>query len=294
MNYTITHSTKYDYSDAVPVCHNIVHLRPRTFGRQICESSRLVVNPEPNDLCQQFDYYGNHASYFSIERPHKGLSITATSEVQVAEPDPPESDVRWNQLRDTMASDRSKAMLEAYEFAFSSDRTPRFSKLVDFTRKSFPNGRNLLEAVQELTERIYTEFEYDPTATTVSTPIETVLDIRRGVCQDFAHLQLACLRSLGLAARYVSGYLRTIPPPGQERLVGADASHAWVSVYFGEAGWIDFDPTNNAIPRTDHVTLAWGRDYHDVAPIQGVILGGGTHRMTVSVDVAPNESAVAD
>jgi transglutaminase-like putative cysteine protease len=152
---------------------------------------------------------------------------------------------------------------------------------------SFTPGRPWLEAVLDLTKRIYTEFKYDPAATNVNTALDTVLRIKRGVCQDFAHLQIGCLRSMGLPARYVSGYLLTAPPPGQPKLVGSDASHAWTAAFSPEAGWIDFDPTNNIIPGIGHVTLAWGRDYGDVCPIKGVLVGGGQHRMRVAVDVAP-------
>ena len=289
MNYTITHNTKYEYSDPVPVCHNLVHLQPRSFPAQECKSFRLVVHPEPNDVRQQLDAYGNHVTYFSVEQAHLGLNITSTSEIEVRKKKLVTSGVAWDELVGQLRADRSPSYLEAYEFAFPTDRTKPFKDLNAFARESFGSGRPVIDAVKDLTHRIFTEFHYDPRATNVSTPIRTVFSSRRGVCQDFAHLQLACLRGLGLATRYVSGYLRTIPPPGKERLVGADASHAWVSVFCGDAGWVDFDPTNDVIPSTDHATLAWGRDYYDVAPIRGVILGGGTHEMSVSVDVAPQE-----
>ena len=256
-------------------------------ARQECADFRLVVHPEPNDISQRFDSFGNHETYFSIEQPHLGLNITSTSQIEVLPKAPPSSSTAWNELADQLKSDRTEDYLAAYEFAFPSERTGWFPQLRDYAKKSFADGREVLDAARDLTHRIYTEFEYDSTATTVSTPISEAFQHRRGVCQDFAHLQLACFRSLGLAARYVSGYLRTIPPPGKERLVGADASHAWVSVFCGEAGWIDLDPTNDVIPSEDHITVAWGRDYFDVAPIRGVILGGGTHRMEVTVDVAP-------
>ena len=289
MNYTITHNTRYTYSDAVPVCHNMVHLRPRALPHQMCKDFRLVVHPEPNDLREQVDVYGNHATYFSIEQAHLGLNVTATSKILVRPNPKPAAGPAWDELAKQLSQDRSDTYLHAYEFAFPSSRTRPFVELTEYCQSSFPPSRPIIEASKELTERIFEDFEYDSTATTVSTPITSVFATKRGVCQDFAHVQLACFRALGLAARYVSGYLRTIPPEGQERLVGADASHAWVSVFCGPAGWIDFDPTNNVIPSTDHVTLAWGRDYRDVAPIRGVILGGGSHMMDVSVDVAPGE-----
>lgn len=287
MNYAITHTTKYEYSDAVPVCHNIVHLQPRVVSNQTCEEFRLLVHPEPFDRRTQEDSFGNSATYFSIEQAHMGLTVTATSRVARTKEEPQSSDVSWESVVSQLRDYRKTELLAEYGYAFPTHRTKSFPGLEDFTRQTFEPGRSLFEAAKELTERIYTDFEYDPRATNVSTPIAEVFARRRGVCQDFAHLQLACFRSVGLAARYVSGYLRTYPPQGKERLVGADASHAWVSVYCGQVGWVDFDPTNNLIPSTDHITVAWGRDYNDVCPIRGVILGGGTHRMSVSVDVEP-------
>ena len=289
MNYTITHNTKYTYSDAVPVCHNMVHLRPRELPHQTCKDFRLVVHPEPNDLREQVDIYGNHSTYFSIEQAHLGLNVTATSKIQVQANKKSTAGPAWDDLVKQLSQNRSDTYLRAYEFAFPSSRTRPFPELVEYCRSSFPSGRSIIEAAKDLTHRIFDDFEYDSTATTVSTPISSVFASKRGVCQDFAHVQLACFRAFGLAARYVSGYLRTIPPEGQERLVGADASHAWVSVFCGSVGWVDFDPTNDVSPSTDHVTLAWGRDYRDVAPIRGVILGGGSHMMEVSVDVAPSD-----
>jgi len=181
--------------------------------------------------------------------------------------------------------DLSPSVLDAGEFAFDSPLVPLDTPFTDYARESFPPGRNLLAAVLELTARIHRDFKFDPTATTVATPLARVLEQRRGVCQDFAHLQIACLRSLGLPARYVSGYLETVPPPGQAKLLGADASHAWVSFFCPGLGWIDVDPTNNLLPSMQHITLGWGRDYGDVSPIRGVLVGGEEHTLTVSVDV---------
>ena len=290
MKYIVTHRTKYFYSQPVPVCHNLVHLRPRVLLGQYCEDFQLVVHPKPNDLAERIDSFGNPETYFSIEQPHIDLNITATSKLEKRDSQPiPLQSKPWDSLVNRLSCDRSIEYLEPYEFAFATERTLLFPALVDWTRPLFPKGRPIVEACQELTHRIYTDFQYAPGTTNVSTSIEEVFHTKQGVCQDFAHLQLACLRSLGIAARYISGYVRTIPPPGQERLVGADASHAWVSVFCGDLGWIDFDPTNDVVPSMDHITLAWGRDYHDVAPVKGVILGGGEHRMSVSVDVEPGD-----
>lgn len=290
MKYAVTHTTKFKYSDTVPVCHNIVHLRPRELPHQRCDSFRLIVHPEPFDRKTQTDAFGNTETYFSIEQAHMGLTVTSSSRITVEDRRVSTSDKSWEAVATEIRDARDDDWLQAYQYAFPTKRTKPFAELVEYTKLSFTKGRSLFEAAKDLTARINDEFDYDPRATTVSTPIRDVFRSRSGVCQDFAHLQLACLRSMGIPARYVSGYLRTYPPPGKKRLVGADASHAWVSVYCGEAGWIDMDPTNNLIPSTDHITIAWGRDYNDVSPVRGVILGGGTHRLNVSVDVAPLES----
>jgi transglutaminase-like putative cysteine protease len=196
----------------------------------------------------------------------------------------------WESLAARVEYPRSAVDIEASMFRFDS-RYVRFSHEVQqYAQPSFVAGRSMLEAAKDLTARIFQDFEYDPNATHVSTPTLEVLRQRRGVCQDFAHLQIACLRSMGLAARYVSGYLLTQPPPGQSKLVGSDASHAWISVYFGDGQWLDFDPTNNLIPGDEHITIGWGRDYADICPIQGVLIGGGQSRLRVSVDVLPISS----
>ena len=291
MRYRISHSTRFGYSAPVPVCHNQVHLAPRTLGQQRCSSFSLLVNPIPTNRIQRLDYFGNHVDYFTIQSPHHGLNVTAVSNIEVL----PKAEVTteeaptWDQVVDSLADPPTTACIDAYQFTFSSAHIPLDAEYAEYAAQSFVKGRNIVEAALELTGRIFRDFKYDPRATTVSTPVSEVFGARSGVCQDFAHLEIACLRSLGLPARYVSGYLRTIPPPGKPRLVGADASHAWLSVFCGELGWIDFDPTNNVIPNTDHITLAWGRDYRDVCPIRGVFVGGGDHSLSISVDVAPVE-----
>jgi transglutaminase-like putative cysteine protease len=289
MKYKVTHTTIYDYSEAVPVCHNEIRLWPRDHKRQSCLSHRIRVRPEPAHLDHRTDYFGNHAGQFAIEQPHNRLTVTAVSQVQVTPPEVPAPSLTpaWEDIRDRFAIGQPPWWLDARQFVLDSPYIHASTSLRQLAMPSFTPGRPWLEAVLDLTKRIYHEFRYDPSATTINTSLETVLRIRRGVCQDFAHLQIGCLRSLGLPARYVSGYLLTSPPPGQPRLVGADASHAWVSAFSPEAGWIDFDPTNNVIPGTGHVTLAWGRDYGDVCPIKGVLVGGGQHRMRVAVDVVP-------
>jgi len=292
MKYKVTHTTIYNYTEAVPICHNEVHLTPRDHRRQTCLAHRLRIRPEPARIDTRVDYFGNHAGSFSIQEGHDRLSVTAYSQVEVAAPDVPDpaSTPPWEEIRDRFAIGQPPWWLEARQFVYESPHVPIAEDLRDYAQPSFPAGRSWLAGVLDLTERIFREFKYDPAATTINTPVAKVLRDRRGVCQDFAHLQIACLRSLGLPARYVSGYLLTAPPEGQPRLVGADASHAWVSAFCPEVGWIDFDPTNKQIPTTRHITLAWGRDYSDVCPIKGVLVGGGQHRMRVAVDVVPLEA----
>lgn len=289
VKYRITHTTKYAYGDVVPVCHNEVLLNPRQDTRQRCESHRLLINPEPADLRNRVDYFGNRLTRFSIQEAHRGLNVTAVTQLDVAPVTLPNAPISppWEAVRDALRGNLTPAGLANYQFVFDSSRIRALPSLASYAATSFPPGRPIVEAALDLTQRINQQFTYDPKATTVNTPLDEVVVTRRGVCQDFAHVQIACLRSLGLAARYVSGYLRTIPPPGKPRLVGADASHAWLSVYCGELGWIELDPTNNVIPSADHITLAWGRDYDDVCPIRGVLVGGALHSMSVSVDVEP-------
>lgn len=289
MLYHITHTTTYDYSEPVSLCHNYLHLKPRCCARQQCRHVELFVRPEPEQLQNQLDYFGNPTTLFAIQEPHGRLLLRAESWVEVTTAEPPSAGATppWELVRDSLRSDRSAAALEAYQFVFESRYVPRGDDLAEYCLPSFPAGRPIAEAVIDLTRRIHADFKYDQRATTVATPVHEVLARRRGVCQDFAHLQIACLRSIGLPARYVSGYLVTAPTRGQARLVGADASHAWVSVYAATTGWLDIDPTNNRIPSDTHITLAWGRDYDDVSPVRGVILGGGHSTLEVAVDVVP-------
>jgi transglutaminase-like putative cysteine protease len=292
MHYKITHTTTYLYTETVPVCHNEVHLTPRDGRTQACKHHRLAIKPRPATLSKRLDYFGNLCHAFSILDGHKKLTIQAISRVDI-KPNPSpnaEQSPAWESVRDVVQRDRSPASIDALQHAFPSPSVTIPESVRDYAVPSFPTGRPILSAVRDLTARIHRDFKYDPQATTISTPVANVMELRRGVCQDFAHLEIAALRSLGLPARYVSGYLRTLPPPGRPRLVGADASHAWLSVYTGEGGWIDVDPTNDCFTGSDHITVAWGRDYSDVCPIKGVFIGGGAtdaNRMTVSVDVLP-------
>lgn len=292
MIYRIHHTTRYKYGDAVQLCQNLAHLTPRVAQGQKCRSTRVLIDPQPAVFSAHSDYFGNSAAFFSIQEPHLELRVTALHVVEVTPatlPDPA-STPRWEEVRERLATEHSPDVLDAYQFVFDSPYVKRDAALAEYAAVSFSAGRPVLEALLDLSRRIHAEFRYDTAATTVATPVREVFADRRGVCQDFAHLGIACVRALGLAARYVSGYLSTTVPPGQSRLVGADASHAWLSVFCPGHGWIDIDPTNDVIPCGRHILLAWGRDYDDVSPIKGVILGGGKHTVSASVDVTPLET----
>ena len=288
MLYQITHTTTYEYSVSVSLCQNLAHLTPRTTAEQQCRHTALLINPQPAVLASRTDYFGNRLTFFAVQEPHRKMTVTATHLVEVSPPPTVDACLTppWEEVRDRLRASRSPEGLAAYQFAFPSRHVPCNTELAEYARGSFLAGRPLFEAMLDLTARIHEDFEYDPQATTISTPIHEVFQQRRGVCQDFSHVQISCLRSLGLPARYVSGYLRTMPEPGKPRLIGADATHAWVSVFCPDIGWLDVDPTNNLQPSDKHVVLAWGRDFDDVSPVKGVILGGEQHTIGVSVDVA--------
>lgn len=286
--YRITHTTRYSYSRSVSLCHSEAHLTPRPDGYQQLVAASLATHPPMAVRLDRQDFFGNRTTYFSIQESHQALDVTATSEVavsvdtEVAEPD---TALSWEETRDAIGVGATETLVEARQFTLDSPFVSAMPELSAYAEPSFAPGRPVLQGVRELMSRIYGEFAYDPHFSTVATPVGDVLAHRRGVCQDFAHLAIGCLRSLGLAARYVSGYLETEPPPGQPKLQGADASHAWLAVFVPELGWVDFDPTNDQRPAERHITLAWGRDYADVTPLKGVLLGGGDHDLTVAVDV---------
>jgi transglutaminase-like putative cysteine protease len=250
----------------------------------------LLITPAPANVSEHLDYFGNSVTSFTIREPHNELNIEARSRVAMDDHSTawPELSPPWEDVARSLSSDLSAEGLDAYQFVFESPRVRPAAEFAEYAAESFLPARPLAEALLDLTARIHEDFRFDAKATNVRTSPEEVLRDRRGVCQDFAHVQVACLRSLGLPARYVSGYLRTYPPPGGTRLVGADVSHAWVSAYCPGAGWLDVDPTNNLIPFQSHVTLSWGRDYGDVSPVRGVILGGRDHKVDVGVDMEPD------
>lgn len=287
MRVSVTHRTTYSYSDAVTTSHHEARLAPREGEAQRTIAHELAITPTPEARRRRFDYFGNRTVHFSLSEPHRSLSVVARSIVELRAIVTPDlrASPSWENVRDRLRTDRRRDMLDAYGMTFDSPYVPTANELLAFSEPFFERGRPLLESAQELVAHIFESFTYDTRATDISTPILEVLRDRRGVCQDFAHLAIGCLRSRGLAARYVSGYLLTRPPPGKQKLVGADASHAWFSTFVPEHGWVDFDPTNNVMPAGEHVTIAHGRDFSDVTPIRGVILGGGHHALSVAVDV---------
>ncbi|WP_221801081.1 transglutaminase family protein [Oceanobacter mangrovi] len=290
MLYRIRHTTEYVYASRVSHCYNMAHVTPRNTPRQECLSSRVDVLPGATYSSTRTDYFGNSAYHFEIQKPHKKLVITSVSEVrtgvQAAAPDL-EFGISCKDAREAMqALAGSAETLFAREYLMDSAMIKATPELAEFAADLFTDDKPLLTAVMELTSRIFNDFEYSPASTTIATPLADVLANRKGVCQDFAHLQIAILRSLGFAARYVSGYLETLPPPGQVKMVGADATHAWLAVYVPDEGWFEYDPTNNCMAHEQHVVTAWGRDFYDVTPLCGVIYGGGQNPvLRVAVDV---------
>lgn len=293
MKYRVQHITTYTYDDDVTGSYGQFHLRPRDLGWQRCLAHEVSIDPEPSDLFRHTDLYGNTKAYFHVVEPHTRLVVTATSVVEI---DPPIYDedalaLSWEQCRplaaDTVAAHEPDAW-RATDFVFASTMVdiPRGAR--EYAEPSFPPGRPIGEAVTELMHRVYADFTYKSGSTTVSTRVAELLEKRTGVCQDFTHVMVAGLRSLGLAGRYVSGYLATRPPPGKPRLVGADASHAWAGCWIPGNGWMYLDPTNDRLIDSSHATVAWGRDYADVTPVKGVIFSEAKKsKMHVSVDMAP-------
>jgi transglutaminase-like putative cysteine protease len=287
MIYKVTHTTTYDYTDSVSLSHHLLRLTPRNLTHQRCQHYDVQIDPRPAVAAQHFDYFGNAVTFVTIEGAHRKLTVKSVSDVSVLRPRVPVATetLAWESVREFSRGRQIGQSLDASEFIFDSPFVKTADDFAAYAAPAFPKERPIFDAVLDLTARIHRDFKFDPKATTLATPLEEMFKNRRGVCQDFAQLEIACLRSLGLPARYVSGYLETDPPPGRPRLAGADASHAWVSFYCHGIGWLDIDPTNNLVPSTRHITVAYGRDYHDVSPIHGVILGTGDHSLDVAVDV---------
>ena len=294
MQLRVTHETRYAYTPAVQTAQHVAHLRPLVTHSQQLLAHELRVQPPPDQRSDALDSHGNCRSFFSLQTRHERLVVTARSVVRIRAPDWPAHDWPWEQVRALYQYRAGCRWEPSAEFVFASRHAPFDPAFADYAQPSFPPGAPLLAATLDLTRRLHRDMRYDSRATEVNTPALTALRQRRGVCQDFAHIAIACLRALGLPARYVSGYLLTQPPPGRPRLIGADASHAWFAVRLpaapndaAAATWCDFDPTNDRCAGADYVTLAIGRDYADVAPIRGVLHGGARHTLSVAVTVEP-------
>ncbi len=290
--YSVRHTTTYEYELPVLHAHHLAHLRPRALPNQVVHLSELEVKPTPRGAQRHIDYFGNDSDSIEVLDAHDCLEVTCRSVVSVTKPPlsslEPSSTPAWEAVVERLAADAS--YLPEAEFCFDSPLVRAHPSLHEYCARVFTSGRPIVEAILELNRLIFTEFKYEPAATDVSTPLGQVLREKRGVCQDFAHLAIGCLRSVGLAARYVSGYMETIPPPGRPRLVGADASHAWPAVFIPDLGWLDFDPTNGIVLGERHICVGWGRDFSDVSPLKGVVVGGGRHSLSVGVDVEPREA----
>jgi transglutaminase-like putative cysteine protease len=308
MRYKVRHTTEYIYQEIVSTCHNRVCLVPLTVKQsggtapftverssaaasppqQACTASDIKILPAPDELTYETDFFGNTILFFSIYKEHEKLEISSESLVNV-EPRT-NSDLAfasillWRDVRDHLTS-QMDVYADIIQYILPSVHVPESMEIQRFALDCFPEDATLWSGCQALMKKIYTSIEFKPGFTTVNTPVESVLKSRKGVCQDFAHLMIACLRNMGLPARYISGYIETLPPPGKEKLVGSDASHAWVSVYFPGIGWVEFDPTNNLLPSNNHIVIAYGRDYFDVAPLKGIIFSSGKQTISVKVDV---------
>ena len=291
MRLQIIHETSYEYAPPVETAQHVAHLRPLDLPWQRVLSHEFTVTPEPAQLKDTRDLYGNPRTFFSLQGMHEELTVVAQSIVDTDEPPRPAGSLPWEQVRERFRYHAGAPFDAAAEFVFASPHVPRHEAFAAYARPSFAAGIPVHLAARDLMDRIHSDFTYETDSTEISTPALEALQQRKGVCQDFAHVMVACLRAVGLPARYVSGYLLTKPPPGKPRLIGSDASHAWVSVYapdaLGKSAWCDLDPTNNRAPGEDYVTLAWGRDYSDVSPMRGVLHGGANHSLHVAVTVQP-------
>ncbi|WP_045860824.1 transglutaminase family protein [Teredinibacter purpureus] len=290
MRFRIKHITHYQYAQRVTRCYNLANVIPRNTDRQQCLNSRISVSPQPATKRKRTDYFGNQAYHFEIQEPHTELTITAESDIQIQNNDHKlnlDLGASYGEVLDYLRMTLNDDTILAREFLLNSPMIEASTALAEYARPSFDLKRSLKACVSELTTRIFNDFTYDPEFTTIATPLGDVLEHKRGVCQDFAHLQIGCLRAMGIPAKYVSGYIETLPKPGEKKLVGADATHAWMAYFSPSEGWAEFDPTNNTAAHSQHIVTAFGRDYFDVTPVKGVIFGGGKGPiLSVSVDVS--------
>lgn len=288
MRYKVKHVTEYTYQEAVGLCHNRLCLTPRNNRHQVCQTSDIRIVPQPDDFNYRTDFFGNTVAFFSSYREHDTLQVTAISQVDLSSR--PEADqafsspVLWRDVEKFLVQPINQ-MSEVVQYTLPSQYIPHSTAIREFASSCFQEDATLWAACNSLMQKIYKTIEFKPGFTTINTPVEHVIRDKKGVCQDFAHLMISCLRNMGLPARYVSGYIETLPPPGKEKLTGTDASHAWVSVFFPHIGWVEFDPTNCLLPSYKHITVAYGRDYHDVAPLKGIVFGSGKQSLSVKVDV---------
>jgi transglutaminase-like putative cysteine protease len=295
MKYEVIHETEYRYESPVVLSQQLLHLTPRVLDCQRLEEHRIDITPSPAESRTRDDYFGNPVMQLTLSAPHPSLAVHARSRLEVLPRDrPPAGPAKaepWEAVRDRLKHGGGESLLEPLQYLYESPHVEFFRDLAAYAEPSFTAGRSVLAAALDLNHRIHGDFTFDPKATVVSTPLKEVLAKKRGVCQDYAHFMAGCLRMMGIAARYVSGYILTTPPPGKPRLVGADASHAWVSVWTGgtdgASNWVDLDPTNDILVDDEHITLGWGRDFADVTPMRGVILGGGDQELSVRVTVTP-------
>jgi transglutaminase-like putative cysteine protease len=290
MKYLLSHRTSYTYASSVDSAHHIAHLRAREFAGQKVSAISIATSPKPALAVQHIDHFGNLIDIYRLDKPHQRFDIEVRAAIDVHFPDPPPASrtPKWEEVRAALNGGGFPAPIAVSEFVYDSPLVPFDAALRDYGAKSFTTGRPVLEAASELKKRIKADFEYHPGATDISTPLHEVFEGKAGVCQDFAHVMVAALRAHGLAAGYVSGYIRTVHSKEEIALRGSDASHAWVALWCGaEAGWVHLDPTNDLIASQDHVAVAWGRDFSDVSPLRGVILGGESHSYGVDVTLVP-------
>jgi transglutaminase-like putative cysteine protease len=288
VKYRVRHYTEYSYNDAVSTCYNRLCLTPLNIPGHSCVSSEISIVPIPDEITYRTDFFGNKLVFFSIYKEHMRLKINANSVIQIDTKDHKElasnENERWRASvqKILLPSDGTH---EIIQYTMPSTYVPFSEPIREFALECFPEDATLWGSCHALMQKIHQTIEFKPGFTTVNTPVESVIKMKKGVCQDLAHLMIACIRNMGLAARYVSGYIETLPPPGKPKMVGADASHAWVSVYFPNYGWVEFDPTNNLLPSDKHVITAYGRDYYDVAPMKGIVFNSGEQTLVVKVDV---------
>lgn len=286
MRYAITHITTYLYHEQVSLCHNIAMLSPRDTTTQLCKKSSISISPTPEVLDSHIDFFGNKVHYFAIEQEHDKLTVTVNSIVEKINEAANKSiaAIGWKEAKQVFQQPGGDLM-KARQFIATTPITEPSLEIAAYAALSFTPGRSFFDAVHDLMQRIHKDFEFKSGFTTVSTPLSQVMKQKKGVCQDFAHLAISCVHAMGLPAKYISGYIETIPPKGKEKLVGVDASHAWFAVFIPGSGWVEFDPTNNKIPDEQYITVAWGRDYFDIVPLKGVIMSSSFHELKVAVDV---------